>query len=196
MARARRVPLALLAGRAPEVAPLLLNKVLVVGPCRVRIVEVEAYTADDPASHSFRGPTPRNAVMFGPAGRLYVYFTYGMHHCANIVTGPAGDGQAVLLRAGEPLAGRDAMEDRRRVVGRPVELTNGPGKLCQALGLDRSWDGATLGPGGPLTLLDDGTPPPSAPVVTSRIGIRVGVERPWRWCVSGDPYVSRARPSR
>jgi DNA-3-methyladenine glycosylase len=186
--------MALLAGDAPVVAPQLLNKVLVVGPCRVRIVEVEAYTGDDPASHSFRGPTPRNEVMFGRAGRLYVYFTYGMHHCANVVTGRPGDGQAVLLRAGAPLTGVALMEHRRGVVGRPTELSNGPGKLCQALALDRSWDGVVLGRGD-AALVDDGMSPPAAPIVTTRVGIRVGVERRWRWAVPGSPYVSRGRPS-
>lgn len=194
MARARPVPLALLGGDAPVVAPQLLNKVLVVGPCRVRIVEVEAYTADDPASHSFRGPTARNALMFGRAGRLYVYFTYGMHHCANVVTGRPGDGQAVLLRAGVPLAGLDLMDERRGRPGRQLELANGPGKLCQALGLDRSWDGVVLNRGD-AGLVDDGVPPPVAPIVTTRVGIRVGVERPWRWCVPGEPHVSRGRPA-
>ena len=196
MVRARAVPLRLFAGEAPEVARLLLNKVLVVGPCRGRIVEVEAYTADDPASHSFRGPTARNAVMFGPAGRLYVYFTYGMHHCANVVTGRAGDGQAVLLRAVAPLAGIAVMEVRRGVVGRPRELANGPGKLCQAFGLDRSWDGAALRPRhGGVSIVDDGVPPPAVPGRSTRVGLRVATDRPWRWFVAGDLHVSRGRPS-
>ena len=196
MVRARAVPVRFFAGEAPEVAPLLLNKVLVVGPCRGRIVEVEAYTAGDPASHSFRGPTARNAVMFGPAGRLYVYFTYGMHHCANVVTGRPGDGQAVLLRAVAPLAGLDVMESRRGLVGRPRALTNGPGKLCQAFGLDRSWDGAVLRPGrGGASIVDDGVPPPAALGRSTRVGIRVGTDRPWRWFVAGDPHVSHGRPS-
>ena len=186
----------MLADEAPEVAPRLLNKVLVVGPCRGRVVEVEAYTSDDPASHSFRGPTARNEVMFGRAGRLYVYFTYGMHHCANVVTGPQGDGQAVLLRAVAPLAGIAVMEVRRGVVGRPRELANGPGKLCQAFGLDRSWDGAALRPRhGGVSIVDDGVPPPAVPGRSTRVGLRVATDRPWRWFVAGDLHVSRGRPS-
>ena len=126
-----RVDRSLLAGDAEVVAPLLLNKVLVAGDCAGRIVEVEAYRAHDPASHTFRGRTPRNAVMFGPAGHLYVYFTYGMHHCANVVTGAADDGQAVLLRAvaaAVPGSSRWSLGvDGRR------NIADGPGKLCQAL---------------------------------------------------------------
>ncbi len=106
-----------------EVAPDLLNKVLVVAGVPARITEVEAYTQDDPASHCFRGRTKRNEVMFGPPGHLYVYFVYGMHHCVNIVTGSEGDGQAVLLRA----ATCESVDSR---------LTNGPAKLCRHLGID------------------------------------------------------------
>lgn len=178
---------------SPVVAPELLNKVFVVGDCRGRIVEVEAYRRDDPASHSYRGPTARNQVMFGPPGRLYVYFTYGMHHCANVVTGANGDAQAVLLRALVPLAGVERMQARRGAHVRPVDLTNGPGKLCQALGLDRSADGAALGDD--IRIVDDGVAPPTEPGVSTRVGIRVGVERPWRWYVPGDPHVSKGRPS-
>lgn len=178
---------------SPVVAPELLNKVFVVGDCRGRIVEVEAYRRDDPASHSYRGPTARNQVMFGPPGRLYVYFTYGMHHCANVVTGAEGDAQAVLLRALAPLAGGERMQARRGAHVRPVDLTNGPGKLCQALGLDRSADGAVLGDD--IRIVDDGVAPPAEPGVSTRVGIRVGVERPWRWFVPGDPHVSKGRPS-
>lgn len=178
---------------SPVVGPELLNKVFVVGDCRGRIVEVEAYRRDDPASHSYRGPTARNAVMFGPPGRLYVYFTYGMHHCANVVTGADGDAQAVLLRALAPLAGVERMQARRGAHVRPVDLANGPGKLCQALGLDRSADGTVLGDD--IRIVDDGTPPPAEPGVSTRVGIRVGVERPWRWFVPGDPHVSKGRPS-
>jgi len=164
---------------ALEVGPELLNKVLVADGCAGRIVEVEAYRSDDPASHSFRGRTPRNAVMFEPGGRLYVYFTYGMHFCANVVTGRAGDGQAVLLRAVRPIAGIELMRARRG--GKPDRLlADGPGKLCQAFAIDRDDDGADLVRGDRVTILDDGVAVPPA-VTTPRIGIRVGIERPWRW---------------
>lgn len=169
------------AGDATEVAPLLLNKVLRVGPCSGRIVEVEAYLRDDPASHSFRGETGRNRVMFGPPGHLYVYLIYGMHHCANVVTGRAGDGQAVLLRAVEPLDGIELMRARRNGA---VKLAAGPGTLCQALGLDRTFDGVDLcARGGPVAIYDDGTPPPEAPRIGPRIGITKGTEVPWRYRV-------------
>ena len=179
---------------SPVVAPELLNKVLVVGPCRGRIVEVEAYRRDEPASHSFRGPTARNQVMFGPPGRLYVYFTYGLHHCANVVTGAEGDAQAVLLRALAPMAGVELMQERRGAHLRPVDLANGPGKLCQALALDRAADGTVLG--GAIRIVDDGVAPPGEPGVSTRVGISVGVVQPWRWFVAGDPHVSKGRPSR
>jgi DNA-3-methyladenine glycosylase len=170
------------AADAPDVAPLVLNKLLVVGECVGRVTEVEAYTRDDPASHSFRGRTNRNAVMFGEAGHLYVYFTYGMHHCANVVTGDDGDGQAVLIRAVEPLIGTDDMIRRR---GRRTNIADGPGKLCQAFGIDLDLNGADLCSGPRTCILDDDVAPPEAPIVTTRIGIRVGTERLWRWSVGG-----------
>jgi len=175
----------LLEGDAPDVAPRLLGALLVAPPCIGRIAEVEAYTADDPASHSVRGRTPRNSSMFEQAGTLYVYFTYGMHHCANVVTGTCGDGQAVLLRTLVPLAGLDVMRDRRGG-RRGRQLTDGPGKLCQALAIDRSHDGLDLcDPRSPVRLaVDDWSP--SDLDVTTRIGIRVATERPWRW-VARDP---------
>ena len=175
-------------------APLLLNKVLVVGERRARIVEVEAYRgAEDPASHAYRGPTRRNAVMFGPPGHLYVYFSYGVHWCANVVCGEPAAGHAVLLRAGAPLAGLDAMRAARPAARRERDLCSGPGKLCQALGLTGTDDGADLvapTPGGPW-LGDDGTPPPAEPGVSVRIGITRAAEHPWRWFVAGEPNVSR-----
>jgi DNA-3-methyladenine glycosylase len=177
----RRLGAAFYRRDALEVAPDLLHKVLVVDGCAGRIVEVEAYRSDDPASHSFRGSTPRNAVMFEPGGRLYVYFTYGMHHCANVVTGGAGDGQAVLLRAVRPTAGLELMRARRGGKPDPL-LADGPGKLCQAFAIGRDDDGADLVRGDRVTILDDGAAVPPA-VTTPRIGIRVGVERPWRWLV-------------
>jgi DNA-3-methyladenine glycosylase len=167
---------------ALEVAPDLLNKVFVAGECAGRIVEVEAYRPDDPASHSFRGRTPRNAAMFAPGGLLYVYFTYGMHFCANVVTGAAGDGQAVLLRAVTPCRGIEIMRARRGARSDRI-LADGPGKLCQAFGIDRSHDGTDLVRSGELFVADDGTPPPAEPLVGSRVGIRHGVEKPWRWRV-------------
>jgi DNA-3-methyladenine glycosylase len=145
-----------------------------------RIVETEAYTRTDPASHSFNGPTARNAVMFGPPGRLYVYLSYGIHCCANVVTGPDGDGQAVLLRAVVPLEGLDVIRSRRR--GRPDrELANGPGKLCEALGITLADDGTSVtDERSSIWIVDDGTPPP-VPIVGPRIGITKGVDVPWRF---------------
>lgn len=165
---------------APDVAPLLLNKLLVHGPCVGRIVEVEAYREDDPASHTFRGQTPRNAVMFGSAGHLYVYFTYGMHYCSNVVTGPDGHGAAVLLRAVEPIAGLELMRERR---GGRTPLTDGPAKLCQAFGIGPEHNGVDVCRGGTIGLFDDGTPPPATPRVGPRIGISKAVDVPWRWRV-------------
>ncbi len=174
----RRLSRRLLAGDAPEVAPALLNKLLVHGECVGRIIEVEAYRQDDPASHTFRGRTKRNEVMFGHAGRLYVYFTYGMHFCANVVTGPEGRGAAVLLRAVEPMAGVDLMSERRG--GRP-QIADGPAKLCQAFGIDGSHNGVDLLTGDGVGLFDDGVPPPDHPRVGPRIGITKAVDVPWRW---------------
>ena len=180
---------------ALEVAPELLNKVLVAPDGRAgRIVEVEAYRgADDPGSHGFRGPSRRTAVMFGPPGRLYVYFTYGMHWCANVVAETDGVAAAVLLRALTPLAGVDAMyEARGPAARRDRDLCSGPAKLTQALGIDGALDGANLvSADRGVTIADDGTPPPEDPVVTTRIGLTGGADLPWRFYVPGTADVSR-----
>jgi DNA-3-methyladenine glycosylase len=181
-----------------EVAPDLLNKLLVRAgpdgaPQRVgRIVEVEAYVgAIDPGSHAYRGRTRRNATMFGPPGGLYVYFTYGMHWCANAVCGDEGEGVAVLLRALAPVAGLDAMRAARPAARRDRDLCSGPAKLCQAFGIDGTFDGTDLVTGDRgVTVADDGTPPPAGAVPTTRIGLSAGAEHPWRWLVAGDPNVS------
>jgi DNA-3-methyladenine glycosylase len=159
---------------ATVVAPDLLNKRFVAGGVAGRIVEVEAYTSDDPASHCYNGRTRRNAVMFGPPGRLYVYFTYGMHYCVNISTGADGDGQGVLLRAVEPIAGIELVRARR---GRRPEraLTDGPAKLAQAFALDLSHNGE------PAEVYDDGVPPPASPRVGPRVGITKAVDWPRRF---------------
>ena len=178
------------------VARQLLNKVIVHEECAARLVEVEAYCgAIDPGSHAFRGETPRNATMFGPPGGLYVYFTYGMHWCANAVCGELGEGVAVLLRAAEPLRGVDEMRRRRGAVAvRDRDLCSGPAKLCQALGLDRAYDGADLVSGDRgVVIEDDGVRPPRRPGNSVRIGLRAGAEHPWRWFVDGNPNVSRIR---
>jgi DNA-3-methyladenine glycosylase len=178
------------------VAPELLNKLLVrwdgTGSRVARIVEVEAYCGgEDPGSHAYRGETPRNRTMFGPPGGLYVYFTYGMHWCANAVCGDDGEGVAVLLRAASPVAGLEAMFAARPRARRERDLCSGPAKLCQALGLDRAFDGADLVEGDRgVTICHDGTPPPTRPHQTTRIGLSAGAEHPWRWCVPGDPHVS------
>ena len=180
---------------ALEVAPDLLNKVLVAPDGRAgRIVEVEAYRgADDPGSHGFRGPTKRNATMFGPPGHLYVYFTYGMHWCANVVVETEGVAAAVLLRALTPLEGLDAMYAARGPAARTErDLCSGPAKLTQALGIDGTLDGANLVTGDlGVTILDDGQLPPRVPVVTTRIGLTNGADLPWRYYVEGTADISR-----
>jgi DNA-3-methyladenine glycosylase len=175
------------------VAPALLNKVLVHGERAGRIVEVEAYRGtDDPASHAFRGPTPRTEVMFGRPGGLYVYFSYGMHWCANAVCERDGVAGAVLLRALAPLRGLDLMRVSRPAARRDVDVANGPAKLCEALLIDGSHTGSDLPTASAgITILDDGTPPPAAPSVGPRVGISVAVQHPWRFSVPGDPHRSR-----
>ena len=174
---------------APEVAPDLLNKVLIAEShgvrCSGRIIETEAYMPDDPASHTFIGRTDRNAVMFGPAGHLYVYLSYGIHHCLNVVTGPVGSGQAVLIRALEPLEGIEAMRTRRPG-RRDRELADGPGKLAAALAVDLGSNGANivLAKSRPdVAIVDDGMPPPITPVVGPRVGLTRATETPWRFRV-------------
>jgi len=174
-----------------EVAPDLLNKLLVTADGRrARIVETEAYCgAIDAAAHTYRGPTARNATMFGPPGKLYVYFTYGMHWCANTA---CGEGVGVLLRAAEPIARLDLMYAVRRAAKRDRDLCSGPARLCQAFGITRAQDGIDLvnGDGG-LLIVDDGVAPPADPMVGARIGIRRAAEEPWRWYVRGNPNVSK-----
>ena len=181
------------------VALFLLNKVLVRGERVGRIVEVEAYHgANDAASHAYRGRTPRTAVMFGPPGFLYVYFTYGMHWCANVVCGPDGEAAAVLVRALAPTAGLEAMRSARAAARHDRDLCSGPAKLCQAFGITGSDNGTDLlAPAtgrrrpGALRLLDDGTPPPRRPGRGTRIGIKEATEHRWRFWVPGDPNLSR-----
>ena len=180
---------------ALDVAPDLLNKVLVTPAGAGRIVEVEAYCGvEDPGSHAFRGPTPRSEVMFGPPGHLYVYFTYGMHWCANVVVERDGTAGAVLLRAVTPLRGIEGMRRRRPAARRDLDLTNGPAKLTQALAIDGAHDGIDLvrAEAG-ISLRDDDVPPPTEPVQTVRVGLRNGRELPWRWYVPDTPTVSRPR---
>lgn len=152
-----------------------------------RIVETEAYRPDDPASHSFRGPSARNASMFGAPGRAYVYLIYGLNHCLNVVTEAAGTGSAVLIRALEPLSGHDLMQERRK----SPHLTNGPGRLCQALGIDRTLDGEDLLGSDRLYLL--AAPPLSddAILATGRIGITKAADWPWRFVIAGNAHLSR-----
>jgi DNA-3-methyladenine glycosylase len=191
--RARRVPRRFFARDPREVAPELLNKVLVGPNGAGRIVEVEAYDGEnDPASHAYRGLTPRTAVMFGPPGHLYVYFSYGVHWCANAVCRHDGVAGAVLLRALAPLRGLPAMRAARPAARRDRDLCSGPGKLCQALGIGREHDGADLiRADRGVTIVDDGVAPPDGPVNTTRVGVSVAADVPWRWYVAGDPNLSR-----
>lgn len=174
----------LLAGDPVEVAPQLLGCLLTTRfegeVTSVRLTEVEAYREDDPASHSYRGRTPRTETMFGRAGLLYVYRSYGIHWCANVVCGAPGSGAAVLLRAGEPQEGRTVMERRR---GRADHLSDGPGKLCSALGITGDHDGTDVLAGGPIQL--EPGPAPAEVIATPRIGISKAVDRPWRFVAAG-----------
>ncbi len=174
-------------------APELLNKLLVRGERVGRIVEVEAYCgADDPGSHAYRGRTPRTATMFGPPGHLYVYFTYGMHFCANVVCGDEGTATAVLLRGLDVVEGLDEMRAAYPTARRDRDLCRGPARLCRAFALDRSFDGADLVTGDRgVVVADDATPPPAVPGVSVRIGLTAGADLPWRFTVPGAPGLSR-----
>lgn len=190
---------------APEVAQDLVGAILwaevsgrlVAG----RIVETEAYLGQgqDPASHAHGGPTPRSRVMFGPAGVVYVYFIYGMHHCFNLVTGRRGEGGAVLVRACEPLVGVEVMRQRRLRPDPDHRLCAGPGRLCQALGFDLSWNGLPLGISrkrdvnklvGGRVWLSAGQPARTV-VPTTRVGIRQARDRQLRFCDPESPALSR-----
>ena len=193
----RRLARTFYEGSPLVVAPLLLNKLLVTADGRAgRIVEVEAYWgAQDPASHAFRGQTPRNATMFLRGGHLYVYRSYGMHWCANVVCGPAGEAQAVLLRALEPVSGVDLMRAARWRAQRRQDdrdLCRGPGRLCEALGIDKTHDGEDLtARAARVWVADDGVPPPEAAAGSARVGISVGTDLPWRFALAGHPCLSR-----
>jgi DNA-3-methyladenine glycosylase len=182
-----------------EVAPRLLGATLRHGEVAVRITEVEAYDGpNDPGSHAANGRTPRNELMYGAPGFLYVYFIYGMHHCANVVCGPEGRPSAVLLRAGEVIDGRDIARLRRR--GSDRDLARGPARLCDALALDLSLKGTSL-LDGPVTLTLDDPVPAGRIAAGPRVGLRLAPHRPWRFWIEDDPTVSRyvaakARPGR
>lgn len=183
----------LLAGPATEVAPRLLGAVLRHRGVAVRLTEVEAYAgADDPGSHAYRGRTPRTAVMFGPPGRLYVYFTYGMHHCANVVCGADGVAAAVLLRAGEVVDGIELARERRPGSS-DRDLARGPARLCRALDIDRGQDGADLTTG--PVLVPGAGPAPGTVRTGPRVGLRQAPDRPWRFWSDAEPTVSAYRPA-
>lgn len=177
---------------ASEVAPRLLGCILERsfegGLLRARIVETEAYDQTDAASHSYKWQTPRTAVMFGPPGRLYVYFTYGMHYCCNVVVGSLGQGSAVLIRAVEPLQGEEIMAVNRH--GRDgLALTNGPAKLCQALSIDKALNGHNLHDE-PLRLVIEEPTPAQDIIQTTRVGISHAKDVPWRFYIRNNPFVS------
>jgi DNA-3-methyladenine glycosylase len=172
------------------VAPALIGTTLLVDGVGGIVVEVEAYEPEDPASHGYRGRTPRNASMFGPPGHAYVYRSYGIHWCLNLVCEEEGRASAVLVRALEPTHGLDAMRARRGVDD-PRLLCSGPGRLCQALGITRSHDGLALDePPFALTERAGEIEVAAAP----RVGITRAVERPWRFAVPGSRFLSRALP--
>nr|WP_239090737.1 DNA-3-methyladenine glycosylase [Asanoa iriomotensis] len=199
MGRAARRPAlrSVLAGPVELAARSLLGCTLTAGGVTVRLTEVEAYagTGEDPASHAHRGRTERNAIMFGPAGFSYVYFTYGMHWCMNVVCGTPGVASAVLLRAGEVVSGLDAARARRSAVRRDVDLARGPARLCSALGIDRSAYGLDLLSASSPVRLSWGpsSPPDTAIAAGPRVGVTGAHDLEWRFWISGDPTVSAYR---
>jgi len=179
----------LLDGPVEQVAPTLLGGLLRHGVVAVRLTEVEAYDgANDPASHAYRGRTARTDVMFGPPGRLYVYFSYGMRWAANIVCGPDGTASGILLRAGQVVEGLEVARSRR---GRASDrdLARGPGRLCQALAVTGAQKGTSVLGGGPVTLELD--PQPVGTISTGpRVGVSAAAERPWRFWLTESRFVS------
>jgi DNA-3-methyladenine glycosylase len=177
-----------------DVARDLLGCVVAAGGVSIRISEVEAYDgANDAASHAFRGPTARNAVMFGPPGHAYVYFTYGMHYCMNVVCAPAGTAQAVLLRAGQVIDGVEVAAARRPTASLR-DLARGPARLCVALAVDRGFDGVDVTDRKSPITLTAGHPIPAAQVRAGpRVGISTAADWPYRFWVEGDPTVSPYR---
>jgi DNA-3-methyladenine glycosylase len=186
-----------------EVAPDLLGRVLVRrtedGPIALRLTEVEAYAGPaDPGSHAYRGRTDRNAVMFGPPGHAYVYFTYGMWHCLNLVCGPEGNPSGVLLRGGEIIEGADLAGKRRPTSRRPCDLAQGPARLATALDVDRTLNGADVcgddPQSSPFQVLYGAPPSPDAIRTGPRTGVGgEGADHPWRFGIDGDPTVSPYR---
>jgi DNA-3-methyladenine glycosylase len=175
-----------------EVAPDLVGCTLLVGGVGGRIVEVEAYDGEDPASHGYGGPTQRNRSMFGPPGHAYVYRSYGVHWCLNLVCDEAGKAEAALVRALEPTAGVEVMRCRR-VVDDERLLCSGPGRLCQALGITAAHDGLPLDEP-PFELL--GAPGPAEVARGPRVGITRAADLPWRYGLAGSRFLSRAlRPA-
>jgi DNA-3-methyladenine glycosylase len=175
-----------------DAARALLDWRISANGVTVRLTEVEAYAGvgEDPASHAHRGRTPRNEVMFGPPGGLYVYFTYGMHWCLNVVVGPPGDASAVLLRAGEVVEGLDLARDRRGAV-KDRELARGPARLAAALGLDRAANGANLlDPKSQVRLEPPTTKRKAAIEAGPRVGVSSEKDRPWRFWLAGEPTIS------
>jgi DNA-3-methyladenine glycosylase len=194
----------LLAGRVDAAARGLLGCIVSANGVSVRLTEVEAYDGVglDAASHAHRGLTPRNAIMFGPAGFAYVYFVFGMHWCLNVVCGQPGEATAVLLRAGSVTAGLALAFQRRPAARREVDLARGPARLCQALGIDRATNGVDLLGDGPVRLAS-GEPVTESIGVGPRVGVTGEHDRPWRFWLVGDPTVSayrrhspRVRPER
>ena len=197
------VPRAFFGRPALEVAPDLLGCVLehqtADGLVAVALTEVEAYAGEaDPASHAYRGRTGRNAVMYGPPGHAYVYFTYGMHFCVNVVCLPEGTASAVLLRAGRVIAGERLAQHRRPVNGPARDLARGPARLCQALAIDRALNGADLcDPALPLRMRKGAASRSAKESLIRtgpRVGVRAGADVPWRFWLDGEPTVSTYRP--
>jgi DNA-3-methyladenine glycosylase len=186
-----------LGGRVAEVAPRLLGAIIRANGVAVRLTEVEAYEGEsDPGSHAFRGRTPRTEVMFGPPGRAYVYFTYGMHWCLNVVCGPDGVASAVLLRAGEVIEGED-LARARRPGSNDRDLARGPARLTKALAIDGDYGGADLlDPASPLRLTAGEPVDEGAVRVGPRVGVGgAGAVTPWRFWLAGEPTVSVYRPA-